>query len=73
MKARYYILIAMVCFGTMLYYFVSDWTVNHPWLMNIGLFIIGEFAFALGMGRMMKNSREYHERYIWLEEENSEI
>jgi hypothetical protein len=71
MKARYYILIAMICFGTMLYYFISDATLH--WVWHVVLFIIGECSFALGMGRMMKNAREYHEEFIWLEEENEEI
>ena len=73
MKTRYYLLISIVCFSIMLYYFASDWQVSHPWEMNIGLFFIGEISFALALGKFMKRNREYHEKYIWKQDENSEI
>lgn len=68
MRTAILCIITLVCFGTMLYYFISDWTVEYAWSMNVSLFIIGEISFGLAMGRMLRNAREYHEEFIWIEE-----
>ena len=63
MKVRYYLFIAMICFGGIVYYAMND--LPSPWTVGIILFIIGEIFFALGMGKMLKRNRRYHERHIW--------
>jgi len=66
MKVRYYILITIICFGGIVYYAMND--LPSPWTVGIILFIIGEISFALGMGKMLKRNREYHEKEVWIED-----
>lgn len=61
-------IIAFICFGTIVYYLMGGFTVSFPWTMNIILFLIGEVFFALGMGKFLKGNREYHEENIWIED-----
>jgi len=70
MKVRYYILIAIAAIIYGFYVCIID----HPKDVLLVSIMVAVFqvSFALGMGKMLKRNRRYHERHIW-KDENSEF